>query len=129
LHKWEDKIFSKVKNDLALKFAETLNKGFVVSGASAAAAEGAITQLTQGIASGVLRGDEFNSVMEQAPVLAEMMAKEFGVTKGQLRSMAEEGMLSAEAVITAIMNQSKAIDAQFGKMPMTFGQGMTVITK
>lgn len=119
--------FFKGKNDLALKFAETLNKGFVVSGASAAAAEGAITQLTQGIASGVLRGDEFNSVMEQAPVLAEMMAKEFGVTKGQLRSMAEEGMLSSEAVISAIMNQSKAIDEQFGKMPMTFGQGMTVI--
>lgn len=119
--------FFKGKNDLALKFAETLNKGFVVSGASAAAAEGAITQLTQGIASGVLRGDEFNSVMEQAPVLAEMMAKEFGVTKGQLRAMAEEGMLSSEAVISAIMNQSKAIDEQFGKMPMTFGQGMTVI--
>lgn len=119
--------FFKGKNDLALKSAETLNKGFVVSGASAAAAEGAITQLTQGIASGVLRGDEFNSVMEQAPVLAEMMAKEFGVTKGQLRAMAEEGMLSSEAVITAIMNQSKAIDEQFGKMPMTFGQGMTVI--
>lgn len=119
--------FFKGNNDLALQFAETLNKGFVVSGAGAEEAKNSIRQLTQGIASGVLRGDEFNSVMENASVLAEMMATEFGVTKGELRAMAEDGMLSAEAVVTAIMNQSKAIDEQFSKMPMTFGQGMTII--
>ncbi|EYE88265.1 hypothetical protein Q428_08680 [Fervidicella metallireducens AeB] len=119
--------FFKGNNDLALQFAETLNKGFVVSGASADEAKFSIRQLSQGLASGVLRGDEFNSVMENASVLAEMMAKEFGVSKGELRAMAEEGKLTADAVVTAIMNQSKAIDTEFNKMPMTFAQGMTII--
>ncbi|MEG1761660.1 MAG: tape measure protein [Hydrogenoanaerobacterium sp.] len=114
-------------NDAALAFAETLNKGLVVSGASGEEARNTITQLTQGLASGVLRGDEFNSVMENGSVIAEMMAQSLGVTKGQLRSMAEDGQLTTEIVAESIMGQSAAINEQFAAMPVTFGQTMTML--
>lgn len=114
-------------NEKAIQFASTINKGFVVSGASAAEASGAITQLTQGLASGVLRGDEFNSIMENAPILAEMMTKSMNVTKGKLREMAEEGALTTDVVVSSIMAQSQTLDQQFAKMPTTFGQASAVL--
>lgn len=117
--------YFKGANDAALAFAETINKGFVVSGASAAESQNAITQLTQAIASGVLRGDEFNSMMENAPILAESMATSLGITKGKLREMAEEGELTADVVVNSIMKQQDAISAQFNQMPVTFGQATT----
>ena len=119
--------YFKGKNDEAIQFASTVNKGLVVSGASATEAAGAITQLTQGLASGVLRGDEFNSIMENAPILAEMMTKSMGITKGKLREMAEEGKLTTDVVVSSIMEQSSTLDQQFSKMPMTFGQAKTVM--
>ncbi len=119
--------YFKGKNDEAIQFASTVNKGLVVSGASATEAAGAITQLTQGLASGVLRGDEFNSIMENAPILAEMMTKSMGITKGQLRSMAENGKLTTDVVVSSIMAQSSTLDQQFAKMPMTFSQAKTVM--
>ncbi len=119
--------FFKGNNDLAIQFAETINKGFIVSGASATEAKNSVIQLSQGLAAGALRGDEFNSVMENAPILADAMAKSIGITKGELRSLAEEGALSADTVVTAIMNQSAAIDEEFRTMPATFGQNMDVI--
>lgn len=119
--------YFKGNNNKALNFAATLNKGLVVSGASATEAAGAITQLSQGLASGVLRGDEFNSIMENAPILAEMMTKSMGITKGQLRSMAEDGKLTTDVVVSGIMAQSAALDEQFAQMPVTFGQAKTVM--
>ena len=119
--------YFKGNNDKAIQFAETVNKGLVVSGAGAAEASGALTQLNQGLASGVLRGDEFNSIMENAPILAEMMTKSMGITKGQLRSMAEDGKLTTDVVVSSIMAQSSTLDQQFAKMPMTFGQAKNVM--
>jgi tape measure domain-containing protein len=119
--------YFKGNNDKAIQFAATLNKGLVVSGASATEAAGAITQLSQGLASGVLRGDEFNSIMENAPILAEMMTKSMGITKGQLRSMAEDGKLTTDVVVSGIMAQSAALDKQFAQMPTTFSQATTVM--
>lgn len=119
--------YFKGNNDKAIQFAATLNKGLVVSGASATEAAGAITQLSQGLASGVLRGDEFNSIMENAPILAEMMTKSMGITKGQLRSMAENGKLTTDVVVSGIMAQSAALDKQFAQMPTTFSQATTVM--
>lgn len=115
------------QNEKAIRFASTLNKGFVVSGASAAETAGAITQLTQGLASGVLRGDEFNSIMENAPVIAEMMAQSMDITKGKLREMAEEGALTTDVVVSSIMAQAATLDKQFANMPMTFGQATTIL--
>lgn len=119
--------YFKGNNNKALQFAATLNKGLVVSGASASEAAGAITQLSQGLASGVLRGDEFNSIMENAPILAEMMTKSMGITKGKLRQLAQDGALTTEVVVSGIMAQSAALDKQFAQMPVTFGQAKTVM--
>ena len=114
--------YFKGNNDMALAFAETLNKGLIVSGASAQEANSALIQLSQGIASGVLRGEEFNSIMENGSVLAEMMAESLGVNKGELRQMAQEGQLTADVVVSSIMEQAGAIDKQFAQMPVTYGQ-------
>lgn len=119
--------YFKGKNDKAIQFAETVNKGLVVSGAGASEAAGALTQLNQGLASGVLRGDEFNSIMENAPILAEMMTKSMGITKGKLREMAEDGKLTTDVVVSSIMAQSSTLDQQFAKMPMTFGQAKNIM--
>lgn len=119
--------YFKGNNNKAIDFASTINKGLVVSGASTSEATGAITQLSQGLASGALRGDEFNSIMENAPILAEMMTKSMNVTKGQLRSMAEEGQLTTDVVVSSIMAQSSTLDKEFAKMPMTFGQAKTIM--
>lgn len=120
--------YFKGNNDAAINFAETLNKGLVISGASADEANGAIIQLSQGIASGVLRGEEFNSIMENGSVIAEMMAASLGVNKGELRGMAEAGLLTTEIVASSIMAQSDVIDEQFDAMATTYGQAMKVMS-
>lgn len=119
--------YFKADTASAIRFTETLNKGLVVSGASANEASNALLQLSQGIASGTLRGDEFRSVMENAPVLAEMMAKSMNMTKGQLRELSMDGGLTTEVVVSSIMAQADLIDEQFARMPMTFGQAKNVI--
>lgn len=101
---------------------KTISQSFVVSGASATEADAAITQLSQGLASGVLRGDEFNSVMEQSPRLAQALADSLGVTRGELRAMAEDGQLTTETIVTALQQQAAAIDTEFQQMPDTVGR-------
>lgn len=98
---------------------ELIAKSFAISGAGAAEAEGAIRQFAQALSSGVLRGDEFNSVMEQAPRLAQALADALGVTSGELRAMAEQGSLSANTVLQALRSQRAAIEADFAKLPET----------
>jgi phage-related minor tail protein len=73
----------------------------------------------------VLRGDEFNSVMEQAPRLAKALADGLGVTTGELRKMAEAGQLSSETVIRALQGQARAVETEFGKLPATIGGAIT----
>ncbi|AFL76241.1 tape measure protein [Thiocystis violascens] len=103
----------------------TITQAFAISGASAAESAGTITQLAQALASGQLRGDEFNSVMEQAPRLAQALADELGVTTGALRQMAEDGELTAEAVIGALSGQADAIAAEAASLPDTFERATT----
>lgn len=114
--------YFKGQNDKALAFAKTLNQGLIVSGATATEVNSTLLQLSQGIASGVLRGEEFNSIMENGSVLAEMMAASLGVTKGELRAMAQDGQLTADVVVSSIMQQANVIEEQFSAMPVTFGQ-------
>lgn len=102
-----------------LQVTKTINEAIKLSGGTAESNQAAITQLIQGLQSGVLRGEEFNSVMEQAPRLARAMADGLGVTTGQLRAMAAEGELTSEVVIKALQSQSAAIQAEFDQMPMT----------
>lgn len=110
-----------------LEVTKSINQAVQLSGGSAQSSEAAVTQLTQALQSGVLRGDEFNSIMEQAPTIAKTLAKELGVTTGELRNMAENGELSADRVIKAFQNQSASIQADFDKMPVTVGQALQKI--
>lgn len=109
----------------SIKLTETINQTIQLSGATAQASDAAIKQLIQGLQSGVLRGDEFNSVMEQAPRLADALSASLGVTRGQLRSMAEDGKLSAQTVISALESQSATIAKEFEQLPLTIGRAVT----
>ena len=108
----------------SLAVVETINQAVQLSGAASSASDAALTQLIQGLQSGVLRGDEFNSVMEQAPRLAKALADGLGVATGQLRAMAEEGELTADKVIKALQSQAKAIQGEFATLPATIGRSV-----
>jgi len=108
----------------SLGLTETINQTIQISGSSAEASSAAITQLIQGLQSGVLRGEEFNSVMEQAPRLARALADGLGVTTGELRKMAESGLLTTQTVIAALQGQSAAVAAEFQRLPPTVGRAM-----
>lgn len=111
----------KWPQEQALALTETINKAIQVGGGSAASNEAAITQLNQALGSGVLRGDEFNSIMEQSPRLAQALADGLGVTTGKLRELAGEGKLTTEVVTQALLSQSEKITAEFDKFPATIG--------
>ena len=99
---------------------ETINKGFALSGATAEEAAAAITQLTQGLASGALRGDEFNSVAEQAPIILEAVAAATGKSRGELRDLAADGAITADVLIKSLQSYSKVIDMEFSQTNTTF---------
>ena len=111
-----------------LQFTKTINQSMVVSGANAQEASAAIIQLSQGMASGTLRGEEFNSVAEQAPVILEMLQKSLGKTRGELRKMAEEGELTTEVVLRAVRESAEGVQAQYDQMPKTIGRAVNELT-
>ena len=108
-----------------LQFTDTLNKSMIVSGATTAEATGALRQLSQGLAAGQLRGQELNSVMEQLPIVADMIAKEMGVTIGQLRKLGEQGKITGDLVFKSILGASDDMNAKFSKVTGTVEQGWT----
>jgi tape measure domain-containing protein len=110
-----------------LSVVETINKAVQLSGSSSASAEAALTQLGQGLASGTLRGEELNSVLEQTPMLAEAIAKGLKVTRGELRALGQDGKITAQQVIQALADQKDAIDAQFDSLPVTVAQAVTLV--
>lgn len=103
-------------------FAELVQKQMTVAGATTAESGAAMLQLSQALGSGVLRGDELNSIFEQAPNLIQNIADYLDVPIGQIREMASEGQLSADVVKSAIFAASDEINANFESMPMTWGQ-------
>lgn len=108
-----------------LDLTETTTKAFIVSGASAQETSGAVRQLTQALASGVFRGEEFNSVAEQGPRILKALTQELGVSRGELRGMAEAGQLTADLVIRAMVAQSDQIATEYDALPRTVGRAMT----
>lgn len=116
-----------VGQGVLLEVVETINKAVQLSGSSSAAAEAALVQLGQGLASGTLRGEELNSILEQTPALADAIAKGMGKTRGELRALGQEGKLSAQAVIKALQEQKQAVDNAFDTLPVTVAQGVTLI--
>lgn len=103
-----------------------INQGFAVSGATVQEAENAIIQLSQGIASGVLRGEEFNSVSEQGSRLMVALADSMGVSIGQLRAMAAQGQLTTDVVVKGLLSQGDAIGKEFANTTVSIAKGLQV---
>ena len=108
--------------DEVVKFASIVQKQMTIAGASTDEAANAELQLSQALGSGVLRGDELNSIFEQAPNLIQSIADYMNVPIGQIRSMASEGKLSSDVVKQAILASADEVDAKFNQMPMTWAQ-------
>ncbi|WP_059027148.1 tape measure protein, partial [Clostridioides difficile] len=119
------KAFSSTKEIVA--FAEQLNKKFVIAGATTEETNSALLQLTQGLGSGVLRGEELNAVFESAPNIIQSIADYLEVDIGKIRGMASEGMLTADIVKNSLLSAAEQTNAEFEKMPYTFGQIWTSI--
>ena len=109
-------------NDEAIEFVEQMNKQFKISGASIQESSAAMYQLTQSMAAGKLQGDEFHSIMENAPMLAQSIAKEMGMTVGELKNVSSEGMITADVIKNALFNSAEETNAKFAEMPMTFAE-------
>ena len=109
-------------NDEAIVFVEQLNKQFKISGASVQEASAAMYQLTQAMAAGKLQGDEFHSIMENAPLLAQSIANEMGLSVGQLKEMSSQGLITADIIKDALFNSAEETNAKFAEIPMTFAE-------
>lgn len=112
--------------DELIAFAEQLQKQMAISGASGQSAQAAMIQLTQALASGTLRGDELNSVLEQTPMIAKTIAEYMGVSTGQMREMASEGAITADVVKNAMLSAAEETNAAFESIPLTWGQVWTM---
>lgn len=113
--------------DEIVGFAETMNKAFVVGGASVSEMQAGMYQLTQAMASGRLQGDEFRSISENAPMLANAIAKFIGKSRGELKEMSRDGEITADIIKKALTFAAADIDAKFKNMPITFGQSLTLM--
>lgn len=102
-----------------LKVTEGIGQALRISGASAQAASAAVTQLGQGLASGTLRGEELNSILEQTPRLAQAIADGLGVSVGKLRELGQAGQLTSERVFSALLTQSQRLKQEFETLPTT----------
>lgn len=109
-------------NGETIAFLETMNKSFVVGGASIEEQKSAMMQLTQAMASGKLQGDELRSLAETSPALIQAIATKLGVTRGEVKKLGADGKITADIVKTAMLEASEKIDEQFRNMPMTWGR-------
>lgn len=109
-------------NGETIAFLETMNKSFVVGGASIEEQKSAMMQLTQAMASGKLQGDELRSLAETSPALIQAIATKLGVTRGEVKKLGADGKITADIVKTAMLEASESIDQQFRNMPMTWGR-------
>lgn len=110
-----------------LHFTESLNQAITLSGASASEAQAGMIQLSQGLASGALRGDELRSVLEQLPAVADVISKSMGITRGELRTMGQEGKITAGIVLDAFKGAREELAEKFAKTVPTVGQSLVVL--
>ncbi|MBA4272146.1 MAG: phage tail tape measure protein [Pseudomonas sp.] len=110
-----------------LGVTDAINKAFVISGATMQEASNAAIQLSQGLASGTLRGEELNSVMEQGPRITRALAEYLGVTNGQIRQMASDGKITAEVVTNALLKSLTSLNSELDRMPRRFEQASTAL--
>ena len=111
---------SFTSNDEAIGFTELLQKSLKVSGAGTSEQQSAFLQLTQAMTAGKLQGDEFRSVMENAPMVADAIAKYMGKSKGELKELSSDGLITADIIKNAMFTAADDINDKFAEMPMTF---------
>lgn len=109
-------------NDELIAFMEQVNKQFVIGGASAQGQAAAMLQLTQAMAAGALRGEELNSILENAPGIARAIEQYMGIAEGSIKQYAQEGQVTAEVVKNALFSVADETNAKFESMPMTWAQ-------
>ena len=109
-------------NGETIAFLETMNKSFVVGGASIEEQKSAMLQLTQAMASGKLQGDELRSLVETSPAFIQAIANKLGVSRGEVKKLGADGKITADIVKTAMLEASDTIDKQFRNMPLTWGR-------
>lgn len=109
-------------NDELIGFMELINKSFVIGGATAEGQAAAMLQLTQAMAAGALRGEELNSILENAPGIARAIESYMGIAEGSIKQYAEQGLITAEVVKNAMFASADEINAKFESMPLTWGQ-------
>lgn len=114
-------------NDELIAFMEQVNKQFVIGGASAQEQSNAMTQLSQAMAAGVLRGEELNSILDAAPGIARTIEQNMGWAEGSIKKYAEKGAVSAQVVKASLLNMAGETNEKFNSMPMTFGQVLTTL--
>ena len=112
-------------NQETIAFVEQLNKQFKIAGTSAEGQAAAMLQITQAMGSGVLRGEELNSVFEQAPTIIQSIADYLGVSVGEIRSMAQEGELTASIVKSALLSSAEETNQKFNEIPLTWSDVWT----
>ena len=113
-----------VTTNQTLKFTETLNKAMAVGGVNAESQKSALLQLSQALGSGVLQGDEFRSIAENAPIILDVVAEYMGKSRAEIKKLASDGKITSKVLFEAISDASGKISAKFDEMPMTFGQAM-----
>lgn len=114
-------------NDELIAFMEQVNKQFVIGGASAQEQSNAMTQLSQAMAAGALRGEELNSILDAAPGIARTIEQNMGWAEGSIKQYAEKGAVSAQVVKASLLNMVEETNAKFSSIPMTFGQMLTTV--
>lgn len=114
-------------NEEMIAFVELMNKNFVIGGASIQEQTAAMYQLTQAMAAGRLQGDEFRSIMENAPLLAQAIADYMGKTTGELRELSSEGLITADIIKKAMFAAANETNRRFSEIPMTFSQVGTIV--
>lgn len=116
-----------VSQATTLAFTESLNQAVLLSGASAQEANAALIQLSQGLASNTLRGDELRSVLEQLPVVADVIAQELGVTRGELRELGADGQITADIILRAFVNAREELAGRFAQAIPTISQSFQIL--
>jgi len=116
-----------ISQDETLAFTKSLNQAVALGGSAAEESRAGLLQLSQGLASGALRGDELRSVLEQLPVVADVIAKSLGVTRGELRGLAEDGKLTAQVILDAFEQSRGELETRFAKSVPTISQAFVVL--
>jgi len=114
-----------LSNDQTLQLSNTVSKLMTIGGGSAASQDAALVQLGQAMNTGVLRGEELNSILEQAPRLAQGIAEALGTSVGKLRSLGQDGKITSKAIADGLLRQTQKVDDEFTRLPLTFSRSMT----